>query len=330
MVLLISLCALAAGVCGAAWTLLARPSARADVRSRLAETELYRPEQLRPVEQPLERSEPPVKELSSVGRTVLSLVDAVLKKRSLSAKIGDDLDRGGVQLRPSEWVAIRLVASVVLMAVLSALLNNGVLGVLVGAVGGWLVTALWLSHRARKRCAHFGEQLPDVLQLIASSLRSGFSLGQALDGVVHDGVQPAAGEIARALTEARLGGELEDSLDRVATRMRSQDLAWVVMAIRISREVGGNLAEVLMTTVRTVRERGQLARQVRALSAEGRLSAYVLVGMPIGVGLWLFAVRRDYVRPLYTTGPGIAMLVMAVLGLVVGSWWLSRVVKVQV
>jgi tight adherence protein B len=82
--------------------------------------------------------------------------------------------------------------------------------------------------------------------------------------------------------------------------------------------------------VHTVRERGQLARQVRALSAEGRLSAYVLVAMPVGVGLWLFAVRRDYVRPLYTTGPGIAMLVMSVLGLVVGSWWLSRVVKVQV
>jgi tight adherence protein B len=216
------------------------------------------------------------------------------------------------------------------MAVLSALLNNGVLGVLIGAVGGWLVTALWLSARTRKRSSHFAEQLPDVLQLVASSLRSGFSLGQALDGVVHDGVQPAAGEIARALTEARLGGELEDSLDRVATRMRSQDLAWVVMAIRISREVGGNLAEVLMTTVHTVRERGQLARQVRALSAEGRLSAHVLVAMPVGVGLWLFTVRRDYMRPLYTTAPGIAMLVMACLGLVVGSWWLSRVVKVQV
>jgi tight adherence protein B len=330
MVLIISLCALAAGLCGAAWALVSRPTRRAEVRSRLAETELYRTAQLRPVEQPVEQPEPAAKELSHVGRAVLSLVDSVLKKRSLSAKIGDDLDRAGVQLRPSEWVAIRLVAAVVLMAVLSALLNNGVLGVLIGAVGGWLVTALWLSARARKRSAHFAEQLPDVLQLVASSLRSGFSLGQALDGVVHDGVQPAAGEIARALTEARLGGEMEDSLDRVATRMRSQDLAWVVMAIRISREVGGNLAEVLMTTVHTVRERGQLARQVRALSAEGRLSAYVLVAMPVGVGLWLFAVRRDYVRPLYTTGPGIAMLVMAVLGLVVGSWWLSRVVKVQV
>lgn len=329
MILLISLCALAAGLCGAGWALLARPSTRADVRSRLAETELYRPEQLRAAE-PSVQPEPAAKELTTVSRTVLSMVDRVLKKRSLAAKIGDDLDRGGVQLRPSEWVAIRLVGSVVLMALSAALLNSALLGVLTGAVAGWLLSALWLSARARRRCAHFAEQLPDVLQLVASSLRSGFSLGQALDGVVHDGVQPAAGEIARALTEARLGGELEDSLDRVATRMRSQDLTWVVMAIRISREVGGNLSEVLMTTVHTVRERGQLARQVRALSAEGRLSAYVLVAMPIGVGLWLFAVRRDYMRPLYTSAPGIAMLVMACLGLLVGSWWLSRVVKVQV
>lgn len=327
--LLISLCCLGAGLAGATvllLQLLARPRGSAAVRKRLAETQLYRPEQLRVLPEP--QPEAP-KELSGVGRRVVSLVDAVLKKRSSAAGIADDLDRGGVQLRPSEWVAIRLVAALVSTALVSAALKNAPVGVPVGAAIGWLATGLWLASRARKRCTQFAEQLPDVLQLVASSLRSGFSLGQALDGVVHDGAQPAAGEIGRALTESRLGSELEDSLERVATRMRSQDFDWVVMAIRISREVGGNLAEVLMTTVRTVRERGQLARQVRALSAEGRLSAYVLVAMPVGIGLWLFTVRRDYVRPLYTTPIGIAMLVMACLGLIAGSFWLSRIVKVR-
>jgi Flp pilus assembly protein TadB len=100
--------------------------------------------------------------------------------------------------------------------------------------------------------------------------------------------------------------------------------------MRISRQVGGNLAEVLLTTVHTMRERAALKRQVRSLSAEGRLSAYVLAAMPVGIGMWLFLVRRDYVRPLYTTGIGIGMLVAAGLAMLVGSWWLSRVVKVEV
>lgn len=329
VVLLAGLVCAATGLSGAAWVLLAGPRGSARMRARLAETGFYRAGPTAPAPEP----EPPdraaeVRQLSSLGRTFVGVVDRILRKRNSAAKIAADLDRAGLQLRASEWVTLRIVVGVVMAAVVSLLLDTVFLGVVVGAGVGWAATALWLSARARKRCAHFAEQLPDVLQLVASSLRSGFSLGQALDGVVHDGVQPAAGEIARALTEARLGGELEDALERVAARMRSQDFTWVVMAIRISREVGGNLAEVLLTTVHTVRERGRLVRQVRALSAEGRLSAYVLVAMPVGIGLWLFLVRRDYVRPLYTTSVGLAMLVAAALGLAVGSWWLSRIVKV--
>lgn len=328
--LLAGLACAAAGLSGVVWILLSGPRGSARMRSRLAETGFYRNRPAEPAPTP-EPAEPAVeaRQLSGVGRTFVGVVDRVLRKRNSAAAIAEDLDRAGLQLRPSEWVTLRIVVGLVLAVLVSLVLDNVFLGVLLGAGVAWLATGLWLSARARKRCTQFAEQLPDVLQLVASSLRSGFSLGQALDGVVHDGVQPAAGELARALTEARLGGELEDALERVATRMRSQDFTWVVMAIRISREVGGNLAEVLMTTVHTVRERGRLARQVRALSAEGRLSAYVLVAMPIGIGLWLFLVRRDYVRPLYTTSVGLAMLVAAALGLAVGSWWLSRIVKVQ-
>jgi tight adherence protein B len=241
-----------------------------------------------------------------------------------------NLDRAGLSTKPQEWMAFRLSGVAILSTVIFFLSGSLLLAVPLGFLFTWLPTSLYLRMKIARRCAAFSDQLPDVLQLIASSLRSGFSLSQALDSVVSEGNQPVAPEFGRALAEVRLGADLEDALDKVADRMRCQDLTWVLMAVRISRQVGGNLAEVLNTTVHTMRERAQMKRQVRSLSAEGRLSAYILVALPTGIGLWLFAVRRDYVRPLYTTGPGIVMFSMAILGIIIGAFWLSRIVKVEV
>jgi tight adherence protein B len=112
--------------------------------------------------------------------------------------------------------------------------------------------------------------------------------------------------------------------------MRSADLSWAVVAIRVQREVGGNLAEVLSTVVATMRERDGLRRQVRALSAEGRLSAWVLLALPIGTGALMFLFRQEYVRPLYTEPLGIVMLIIGFLLVVAGGFWMSVAVKVEV
>jgi Flp pilus assembly protein TadB len=172
--------------------------------------------------------------------------------------------------------------------------------------------------------------LPDVLQLIAGSLQSGFSLPQSLDAVVREDTQPAAGEFSRALAEARIGADLEDALQRVADRMDSTDLRWTVMAIRIQREVGGNLAEVLLTTMGTMRERAFLRRQVRALSAEGRLSAYILVALPILTGAWFFYSDPKYMRLLYTTIPGLIMFIGSGLFIVLGAFWMRKLINIEV
>jgi tight adherence protein B len=148
--------------------------------------------------------------------------------------------------------------------------------------------------------------------------------------VVREESQPAASEFARALGEARLGVELEVALDGVANRMDSDELRWVVMAVRIQREVGGNLAEVLRNTIGTMRERAYLRRQVRALSAEGRLSAYILVALPVVVGGWLMFTSRTYMRPLYTTALGIIMLVTSVIMVIVGALWMRVLIRVKV
>jgi tight adherence protein B len=139
-----------------------------------------------------------------------------------------------------------------------------------------------------------------------------------------------AAELNRAIAETRLGGVLEDSLDRVADRMGSNDLRWTVMAVRIQQRVGGNLSEVLETTAATIRERASMRRKVVALSAEGRLSAYILIGLPILLFGFLYLVRRPYISLLWTTTPGLVLSVIGVVLMVVGWFWMRSLSKVEI
>lgn len=266
----------------------------------------------------------------ALARTAVGWTENVLRSRGWEEKVAERLDLAGLTMRPAEWTLLRVCASVVVAGLLILLGINFFLGVLLGGLLGWVGTLLFVSIRISRRRAAFADQLPDVLQLVAGSLQSGFSLSQALDSVVRENTQPAAGEVSRALAETRIGVELESALDRVALRMASDDLKWIVMAIRIQREVGGNLAEVLRTTVTTMRERAQTRRQVRALSAEGRLSAYVLIGLPFAMAAYFMVTRAEYIRPLYTTGLGLLMLAGSVVFMALGSFWMSRLVKVEV
>jgi tight adherence protein B len=166
--------------------------------------------------------------------------------------------------------------------------------------------------------------------MVAGSLSSGLSLSRALDSVVRHGLQPAATEFNRAITETRLGADLEDALDGVADRMDSEDMRWTVMAINIQRAVGGNLVEVLHNVVATMRERGYLRRHVKALTAEGRMSAYILIALPILIAAWLFYSSPDYMSPLYTNPIGLLMLVGAAGLIVGGALWMRTLIRPEV
>lgn len=253
-----------------------------------------------------------------------------LMSATTQRRLAERLDLAAVRRTPAEWTLLGCLLGVVIAATLSLATGYVVVGILGGAVLAWLIMRMSLSFMIRRRRAAFSDQLPDLLQLMSSALQSGFSLHQALDAVARDNAQPAAGEFARALTEAKLGAELDDCLDTIATRMDSADLRWTVMAIRIQRGIGGNLAEILTTIVGTMRERGFLRRQVRALSAEGRLSAYILVALPLLVGAWLFITDRSYERLLYTTPLGLFMLIGAVVLLVIGGVWMFKTIQVEV
>jgi tight adherence protein B len=262
-------------------------------------------------------------------KAALAVSERAVRKPGRRERMELALDRAGSSLRPAEWLLIRVgvLAASLLLAVL---ILPWWLGVPVGLLGGWGATAMYMRMRAARRTRRFADQLPDALQLVVGSLRSGFSLPQSIDALVREGADPVAGELGRALAETRLGGDLEDALERVGERNASQDMAWLVMAIRIQREVGGNLSETLETAVATMRERGRLFRHVRALSAEGRLSALVLLGMPIVLGAWMFVFRREYLRPLYTEPLGLLMLIGSVVMVGIGGLWLRKLVRVEV
>jgi tight adherence protein B len=264
----------------------------------------------------------------ALARAALALSAQVVRSRGLEERIAAQLDRANLRLKPHEWMLMRALFSFaggILLALFA-----GPLGLPVGLVSVWVGTAMFRRIRADRRARAFAAQLPDALQLIVGSLRTGFSLTQAIEAMIRELPDPLSTEFARAMGETRLGVPLEDALDRVAQRMACTDLSWAVVAVRVQREVGGNLAEVLETTVATMRERDSLRRHVRALSAEGRLSAYVLVAMPFALAAFMFFLRREYLRPLYTHPLGILMLAAGGFLVLAGSFWMSRMVKIKV
>ncbi|MFG1608922.1 type II secretion system F family protein [Actinoplanes sp. NPDC049265] len=241
----------------------------------------------------------------------------------------DLLDAAAVPIRPTEWLVIRAGAALGLSLLLTLPLPWW-LGLPTGLIAGFLVPNALLTVRIDRRKRTFAQELPDTLQMVVSSLRAGFTLQHGIEVAVRDSTGPVAAELRRAVSETRIGGELEEALVRVGTRTGNHDMKWLTMAIKLQREVGGNLSEVLQTTADTMREREQLRRSVHALSAEGRLSATILVAMPLLIGAWMFLFRPEYVRPLIAEPLGLVMLGGAGLLMVVGILWLRRVVRVEV
>jgi tight adherence protein B len=246
----------------------------------------------------------------------------------LETRISQRLTGAGSGLTAAEWLLLHAGIAVG-SAVVGFLVGGGpmaVLALVLGAVLPWM----YLKFRHKRRLNKFNANLAQSLGLIAGGLQAGLSLPQAVDTVVREGNEPIAGEFKRALIEQRLGIDITDALEGVGDRMESQDFAWVVMAIRIQREVGGNLAEILHTVSDTLREREYLRRQVKALSAEGRMSAWLLGALPVGMFGYMMMANREYVEPLYTTALGWGMLAAAVFLLGLGSFMMAKMVKVEV
>ena len=251
------------------------------------------------------------------------------QSRGFSDRLDAELEAAGVSLRSGEFVVASAVAALVFGVIGAAILRNAFLALIIAGVGAAFPTLL-LRSALGKRADHLREQLPDVLTIMASSLRAGHSFMQALDTVAKEIAQPAATEFQRVVAEIRLGRPAEDALEALAERVGSADFMWAVLAVNIQREVGGNLAEILDNVADTLRERATLRRQIKVLTAEGRLSAWVLALLPVGIALYMTAANPHYIGLLVTTTIGRVMLAGGLLLMGVGIYWMRRIVEIDV
>ncbi len=202
----------------------------------------------------------------------------------------------------------------------------GAISLLAMVVGG-VAPVFWVSAKARTRIKAFDNQLPDLLITIAASLKAGHSFRHAIQAVVDEGAEPAAKEFRRVLNETRLGRPMDDALGEMAERIGSKNLTFVLNAVSIQRQIGGSLAGLFEMVAETVRQRQQFARKIRGLTAMGRMSAYVLVGLPVVLGLALTALNPAYMQPLWHSPTGHELLGAGLSMLAAGALILKKIVS---
>ncbi|MFD5276603.1 type II secretion system F family protein [Pseudarthrobacter sp. NPDC058362] len=239
----------------------------------------------------------------------------------------DLLYNAGVKLGPADFTLLVAVVAL-LLGFVGSLLTNPVLGVLLGAASPFIIR-LVLTLRTDKRQGKFEGQLIDTLQMLVGGLRAGHSVIRSIEAAGLESEAPTSEELRRIVNETRIGKDLGLALEETADRMDSEDFRWVGQAIQINREVGGDLAEVLEQVAATIRERTEIKGQVRSLSAEGRISAIILMGMPVAVAVMLSFVNPTYMKVFVDEPAGNLMIAVSAVMFVIGGFWMSRIVKIK-
>ncbi|HUI04443.1 MAG TPA: type II secretion system F family protein [Acidimicrobiales bacterium] len=249
-------------------------------------------------------------------------------RRGVLQQVKRLIDQADIAVRPAEALFVYVVG-VVVGGALGLLIGNVMWGLIVaGAMA--LVPPMGLVTAAKRRTATFTAQLPDTLQLLATTLRSGFSILQGLDTVGQQLDDPIGKEIRHVVAEARLGRPLPEALNEVAQRVRSEDFQWVVTAIGIQREVGGNLAELLDIVAETMTARARIRREAHTLTAEGRIGAVVISVLPAAIGLFVYSVNPSYIQPLLHQAFGEILFYGSIILGVIGIFWVRKLVNIEV
>jgi len=274
-----------------------------------------------PGESPSESYGPLVKGTVALAGKVVSQFDS---KGSLSAS----LERAHIPLRPGEYVLITAAGSLALAALLLGLTGTWVLAAAGTAVSP-LVASMVLKRRITKRRKAFETALPEALTLVASSLSAGHTFLRAIQMMCEEAPEPVAEEFSRLVSETRLGYPVVDALARMAARLGIRDLDWVVQAIRIQQQVGGKLADLLHILADFIRARDEVRREIQVLTAEGRISAWVLTGLAPFMLLAIQFLNPGYMSPMFR-GWGLVVLLGTGGMVAFGSFIIFRMTKIEV
>ncbi|MDV2977141.1 type II secretion system F family protein [Pseudarthrobacter oxydans] len=270
--------------------------------------------------------EPP----SSLSRLALSAVrsfERLLAGRNIPLFARPELENAGLRLSQAEFFLLVGIGAGVGMLVGTVTVGPlvGLLLALLAPMAGKLV----LGFLAGKRRATFDGQLGDTLQLLSGGLRAGHSILRAIDAAAAESQKPTSEEMRRVITETSLGRDLLAALNDTADRMKNEDFVWISQAIQINREVGGNLADVLDQVNETIRERAEIKGHIKALAAEGKFSAYILIAMPFGIVAMLLAVSPNYMNSMFTHPLGWAMIGASFVLMTIGALWMRKIIDLK-
>ena len=283
----------------------------------------------------------PISDLIAQSQALANL-NKVVEGRDFGANLAREIARADLRLKPSEFLFIwagSIIGIPVLMIIFGFFFKalQSPIALLIGALIGFLLPRFWLNRRKGGRLNAFNKQLPDTITLIANALRAGSSFLQAIELVVRESRPPVSTEFGRVIREVNLGLPFEQALENMVRRVRSDDLELMATAISVQHQVGGNLAEILDSIAYTIRERVRIKGEIRTLTAQQRLSGYVVGMLPIGLAGFLFVAAPGFMDPMFFNPPGIAGLPAGVIILVfggimmfIGFMLIRRIVDIEV
>jgi tight adherence protein B len=272
----------------------------------------------------------------------LARVNKVVEQRDFGANLARDIARADLRLKPSEFLLIwagstlGIPLAMILLSPLIPAFQSPLLW-LVGGLVGFLIPRFWLARRRNSRLGAFNKMLPDTITLIANALRAGSSFLQAIELVVRESRPPISTEFARVIREVNLGLPFDQALDNMVRRVRSDDLELMATAISIQHQVGGNLAEILDSIAYTIRERVRIKGEIRTLTAQQRMSGYVVGFLPIGLAGFLFIAAPGFMQPMFANPPeilglpaGVVILIFGGFMMFMGFMFIRRIVDIEV
>jgi Flp pilus assembly protein TadB/Mg-chelatase subunit ChlD len=243
-------------------------------------------------------------------------------------RLNEELELADIKVPAVQVILGTVIVTLASIWLIGAALDNPLYGVL-GLAVPFLVRG-FIRAKVRRTRSKFQDQLPDNLEVVAGALRAGHSLVGALSVVVEDAPEPSKSEFQRVIADEQLGVPLEDALGVVVQRMDSKDLDQVAVVAALQRRTGGNSAEVLDRVVQTIRERAEVRRLVKTLTAQGRMARWILTGLPLFVLVVLTIINDDYMSPLYNTGVGRFLLVLAITMVAAGSLAIRKIVDIRI
>lgn len=269
--------------------------------------------------------------VQKAGDKLKEVVNKSLAERDFAKAWRVQLAKADLKITPAEYLAFHVISVIGFFLVGTfVVFRNPILGVICG-VAGFFAPRIYVSMKIGRRLHQFEDQLADNLQMWVNGLRSGYSVLQAIESISKEAAEPTKSEFRRVVQEIQLGIPMDEAMGHLLERMPSEDLDLVITAVNIQREVGGNLAEILEVIGHTIRERIKLKGEIRVLTAQGRVTGYIIGGLPVALLALLMMINRDYVGQLFTNRMcGWPMLGCGAAMIALGTAAIQKIVDIEI